>query len=88
LNGSELYLINGLSMDSAFTSPTNVPDGFVDTSLSFPRPAANAATISFFVRLRDDPNTSHAVTLPLEIDLAPPLVAAPPPPAALTPPPV
>jgi hypothetical protein len=79
LNGSELYLLNGLAMDSAFTSATNIPEGFADASLSFPRPAMNAATISFFVRLRDDPNTSHAVTLPLEVDLAPPLVVVPPP---------
>ncbi len=71
LSGSALYLIDSVSNDSAFTTPTEIPEGFVDSSLAIPHPPAGpklatVSTATFFIRLRDDPTTANAVTLPLE----------------------
>ena len=72
LSGSALYLIDSISNDSAFTAPTDVPEGFVDGSLAIPHPpaspprAASSPSGTFYIRLRDDPATVNAVTLPLE----------------------
>ena len=61
LVGSNLFLIQSVSADPAFTNPDPVPDGFTGTSLPVPHPAA-ANTL--FVKLRDDPNAIDAATLP------------------------
>ena len=61
LSGSALYLIDSLSPDLAFNTPTQVPEGFVDTSLAIPHPIAG----TFFLRLRDDLTTTHAASLPI-----------------------
>jgi len=70
LSGSALYLIAAVSNDSAFTTPEEVPEGFIDNSLAIPRPTtsarlATAPTGTFYIRLRDDPAAANAVTLPL-----------------------
>lgn len=66
LSGSSLFLIDAISLDSDFTSPIKVPEGFVETSISIPHP-----TSSFYIRLRDDPATPQQVTLSIQIDTPP-----------------
>ena len=71
ITGSSLYLVDSISTDPAFTSPTTVPEGFVGTTLTLPRPAR----AGFFLRLRDDPTAANTVILPILPQQAP--VAAP-----------
>ena len=71
LEGSALYLVDAVSADPTFTSPTSVPEGFVDASLAIPRPTVNGATAMFYLKLRDDPATPHQVTLPVQMDSGP-----------------
>ncbi len=61
LDGAGLYLVDSLSTDPAFTNPVTVPEGFVGSSLTLPRPAKTG----FFLRLRDDPTAANLVTLPI-----------------------
>ncbi len=70
VTGSSLYLVDSIATDPTFTSPTTVPEGFVGTSLTLPRPAKTG----FFLRLRDDPTAANTVTLPI---LPQPASAAP-----------
>ena len=60
LSGSALFLIQAVSLDPAFASPTELPEGFVGDSLTIPRPAGN----SFYLKLRDDPASANLVTMP------------------------
>ena len=62
LEGSDLYLVDAFSADQAFTSPTEVPEGFVGNTITIPHPGADS---TFYVRLRDDPSTTNQVTLPV-----------------------
>ena len=59
LSGTSLFLIREVATDAGFAHPTEVPDGFVGTSLEIPRPSGG----QFFVRLRDDPTQADAVTM-------------------------
>ncbi len=68
LEGSALYLIEVVSADSSFTTPTSVPEGFVDSSLAMPRPSLSNGIATFYLKLRDDPATPHQVTLPVQLD--------------------
>jgi hypothetical protein len=61
VTGSSLYLVDSIATDSTFTTPTTVPEGFVGTSLTLPRPAKTG----FYLRLRDDPTAANTVTLPI-----------------------
>jgi hypothetical protein len=61
ISGSSLYLVDSISTDADFTTPTTVPEGFVGTTLSLPRPAKTG----FYLRLRDDPTPANSVTLPI-----------------------
>ena len=61
VTGVSLYLVDSIATDSAFTAATVVPEGFIGTSLSLPRPAKTG----FFLRLRDDPAAVNTVTLPI-----------------------
>ena len=97
LNGSELYLIDSLSVDPSFTAPAPIPDGFVDTSFNLPHPALSnppAPTLTLYLRLRDDPTTIHSATLPLQSDPPSPApnsthhISHPAIPAAPNPPPI
>ncbi|MDE1177254.1 MAG: hypothetical protein PW789_11720 [Edaphobacter sp.] len=102
LTGSSLYLVDAVAIDSAFTTPVDVPEGFVGNTINLPRPPKSG----FYLKLRDEPESSNLVNLPVQIQRgtqpAPtpaPAVAAPPPaatpapetpstvPAASTPPP-
>jgi hypothetical protein len=61
ISGSSLYLVDSIATDPDFTAPTTVPDGFVGTTLTLPRPPKTG----FFLKLRDDPTTANSVTLPI-----------------------
>ena len=61
ISGSSLYLIDSISADAAFTTPTTVPEGFVGTTLQLPRPPKTG----FYLKLRDDPTAANSVTLPI-----------------------
>ncbi len=61
LTGSNLYLVDSIATDADFTTPTSVPEGFVGTSLSLPRPAK----AGFYLRLRDDPTAVNTVVMPI-----------------------
>ena len=61
LSGTNLYLVEAIAPDAAFTTPTTVPEGFIGTTLTLPRPPKSG----FYLRLRDDPITPHPVTLPI-----------------------
>ncbi len=60
LSGTALYLVNAVSADQAFTHPVLVPEGFVGQTLMTPRPVSG----TLYLRLRDDPASVVAATLP------------------------
>lgn len=60
LTGTSLFLVNSISADQAFTHPVVVPEGFVGETLTAPRPVNG----TLYLRLRDDPASVVAVTLP------------------------
>jgi hypothetical protein len=80
VTGSSLYLVDSIATDPAFTSPTTVPEGFVGTALTLPRPAKTG----FFLRLRDDPTAANIVTLPI-LPLSAPTTAPSSPTASASP---
>jgi len=68
LAGSDLYLVDSFATDPAFTAPTPVPEGFVGSAVTIPRPtdiSTRPADSTFYVRLRDDPGATDQVTLPI-----------------------
>jgi hypothetical protein len=77
LTGSDLFLLDSLSIDAEFTNPIDVPEGFVGTSLQLPRPLKKG----FYIKLRDEPTSTNTVNLPIQIQKNTPL-AQPPSPSA------
>jgi len=63
LTGSDLYLIDALATDAAFTTPIDVPEGFVGTTIALPRPPKSG----LYLKLRDEPDSANAVTLPVQV---------------------
>ncbi|MCU1223161.1 MAG: hypothetical protein JWQ42_1254 [Edaphobacter sp.] len=61
LTGTDLYLIDKIATDPDFTTPTEVPEGFVGNTLLLPRPAKTG----FYLRLRDDPTVANTVVMPI-----------------------
>ncbi len=61
INGTNLFLMQSVSADPAFTTSTSVPDGFTGATLSVPH--LNAATL--FFKLRDDPATIDSAIFPV-----------------------
>jgi hypothetical protein len=61
VDGTSLYLVDSIATDAGFTAPTSVPEGFIGTTLTLPRPAKTG----FYLRLRDDPTAANVVTLPI-----------------------
>jgi hypothetical protein len=59
LSGSDLFLIDSVSGDAAFTHPVQVPEGFLGSALPVPHPSAG----SLYVKLRDDPSVVNPTTL-------------------------
>lgn len=61
LAGTNLFLLDSVAADSAFTTSVPVPAGFADDTLPVPRPADGH---TLYLRLRDDPATVIPLTLP------------------------
>src|SRR5258705_1049556 len=61
LSGSNLYLIDSVASDPQFTHTAPVPTGFLDATLSVPRPSETG----LYLKLRDDPSAVSSVTLPV-----------------------
>ncbi len=70
LTGANLFLIQSLSTDAQFTTPTPVPDGFTGDTLQIPH--ATAGTL--FFKLRDNPASTNSATLPQPPATPPPAV--------------
>ncbi len=66
VTGNGLYLVDSIATDANFTNPTDVPEGFIGTTLLLPRPNRSG----FFLRLRDDPTAANTVTVPLVVQRA------------------
>ncbi len=67
LTGQNLFLIQAVSADPAFTNASAVPDGFTGNSLPVPHPAA-ANTL--FVKLRDDSSPINSAIVPTTVPTA------------------
>jgi hypothetical protein len=61
LSGTNLFLIDSVASDPQFSHTVPVPAGFVDSTLSVPRPNG---TLLYF-KLRDDPSTVSMMVLPV-----------------------
>jgi hypothetical protein len=59
LSGANLFLIDSVSDDAAFTHAVQVPDGFLGAALPVPHPTGGP----LYVKLRDDPTVINPTTL-------------------------
>jgi hypothetical protein len=64
LSGTNLFLLDSVAADPEFTVSAPVPQGFVESTLSVPRPAGP----NLYVRLRDNPKDVNTATLPITTD--------------------
>jgi len=61
LGGTNLFLISAIASDTEFKHSVPVPEGFVDSTLSVPRPENSM----LYVKLRDDPSSVNPAALPV-----------------------
>jgi hypothetical protein len=61
LSGTNLFLIDSVASDAAFTHAVPVPVGFADSTLAVPRPNGTL----LYLKLRDDPAAVNAAALPV-----------------------
>ena len=61
LSGANLFLIDSVASNTQFTHTVSVPVGFVDNTLSVPRPNGTL----LYIKLRDDPATVSTAVLPV-----------------------
>jgi hypothetical protein len=59
LSGAKLFLVDSLSVDSQFSHPVPVPDGFAGYTLPIPQPTDGR----LYLKLRDDPDVVNPVTV-------------------------
>ncbi len=59
LSGSNLFLVDSVSVDPRFEHPVQVPDGFPGYALPVPHPTNG----QLYVKLRDDPSVINSVSL-------------------------
>ena len=59
LSGTDLYLLEAVAADEAFSEPTEVPDGYPGGALTVP----HATQGRLYLRLRDDPAAVNAVAI-------------------------
>jgi hypothetical protein len=84
LTGSNLFLVDSVSVDPTFKEAVDVPDGFPGRALPVPRPGKDG----LYIKLRDDPTIVNVAALNAEQPPAPPAeptAAASPPAAAADP---
>ncbi len=60
LQGSNLFLIDSVASDAAFTHSVQVPEGFSGSIINVPRPTAKM----LYVKLRDDPEVVNTMQVP------------------------
>lgn len=61
LSGTNLFLIDSVASDAQFTHTVPVPVGYVDSTLSVPRPNGTL----LYLKLRDDPSAVNVAVLPV-----------------------
>ena len=61
LSGTNLFLIDSVASDPQFTHTIPVPAGFMESSMSVPRPNGTL----LYIKLRDDPGTVSMAVLPV-----------------------
>ena len=61
LTGTNLFLIDSISNDAQFKMSVPVPPGYVNTTLSVPRPNGTL----LYLKLRDDPSAIDLIALPV-----------------------
>jgi hypothetical protein len=61
LSGTNLFLIDSVASDPQFTHTTPVPAGFMESTISVPRPNGTL----LYIKLRDDPTTVNTLVLPV-----------------------
>jgi hypothetical protein len=61
LSGENLFLIDAVASDAEFKNTVPVPAGFVESTLSVPRPNGTL----LYLKLRDDPATVNTAVLPV-----------------------
>jgi hypothetical protein len=61
LSGANLFLIDSVASDPQFTHASPVPTGFMESTMSVPRPNGTL----LYLKLRDDPATVNSVVLPV-----------------------
>jgi hypothetical protein len=61
LEGTNLFLVESVASDPQFSHSVSVPLGFLDSTLTVPRPSDT----QLYVKLRDDPSTVSTVVLPV-----------------------
>jgi len=61
LSGSNLFLLDSVASDAQFKNVVPVPPGYVDSTLSVPRPIGTL----LYIKLRDDPATIDTAALPV-----------------------
>jgi len=61
MSGTNLFLIDSVASDAAFTHAVPVPVGFADSTLAVPRPNGTL----LYLKLRDDPAAVNAAALPV-----------------------
>ena len=61
LSGTNLFLIDSVGSDQQFTHTAPIATGFIDSTISVPRPAGS----HLYIKLRDDPSATNTVVLPV-----------------------
>jgi hypothetical protein len=74
LSGSNLFLVDSIASDSEFTKSVSVPVGFVNSSITVPRPEKEL----LYIKLRDDPAVVSTVSWPASFANPHPSADAPP----------
>ena len=73
LTGTNLFLASSIAATPYFSNATDVPPDFTGTQLNVPHPTNGTLSL----RLRDDPTTVQALTLPITPPIVPPGVLTP-----------
>jgi hypothetical protein len=60
LHGTNLFLIDSVASDAAFSHSTQIPEGFSGSTIAVPRPVAK----TLYVKLRDDPAVINTLAVP------------------------